>query len=123
VRYLAGLLQTAAPDSPLIIALPESLQWDEKNIEKSRQAVGSALKKRALRIFGGYRIERGPTDSHNKTATWSILKVSRECGDLRGLAGSLLYPAREKKIDKNFLGMKEWKKSRKSPQVPARVKR
>jgi hypothetical protein len=56
VRYLAGFRANPQPN-PLLEALPESVGWDEKNLDNSRKRLGKALKKHASRVYGQRRRE------------------------------------------------------------------
>jgi hypothetical protein len=80
VRYLAGVLSGTPADSPLLGSLPESVGWDETKLNPSRERLGKALKKRAFRIYGSYRLERGKGDSHSKVATWAVRVLAGVAG-------------------------------------------
>jgi hypothetical protein len=81
VRYLAGFLSANPAENPLLQTLPESVEWDADKLDPSRKRLGKALKKRAFRVYGQFRLERGSGDAHSKVASWRV----KLCGVLRGL--------------------------------------
>jgi hypothetical protein len=84
VRYLAGVLSGTPAENPLLGSLPESVGWDETKLNPSRERLGKALRKRAFRVYGAYRLERGKGDSHGKVATWVVRHMRGSAGDSGG---------------------------------------
>ncbi len=79
VGELAGLLDVDTAETRLLNVLPESVGWDKEDLDSSKKKLGKALKKHASRIYGGYRLERGETDTHANVARWKVtpVRVSR----------------------------------------------
>ena len=68
-RAIGDFVTLASPK--LKDAIPESVEYDADKLPSSRIKLGKAFKKRAGRIYTGFKLVRN-TDGHTKGARWSV---------------------------------------------------